>query len=232
MNDTAWMDEITGRARVVVVRSPITDLGPLGDAAARLGPDCAEVVLGMGDETARARYRALREAVDHPTLPLVFVDRRFAGGIEAAARLRTLDTRMPAVAAACGYGGLIPFAAGAIALLAGGGPTVAAALLGYAAVILSFVGAVHWGMAVAAPAPSPPGMALSVVPALLAWPGVLLPPLPGMVVLAAALAGWRAVERLGWGDDGFPGWFRRLRDHLTAGAVVSLMLGAVGIGLA
>ena len=54
------------------------------------------------------------------------------------------------LATALGIAGLIPFAAGAaLALLSDDAAAARAALLAYGAVILSFLGAVHWGLALA-----------------------------------------------------------------------------------
>ena len=59
----------------------------------------------------------------------------------------------PSVAKYLGYGGVIPFVVLAFSLVAGvdlsayGLADATAKLLAYAAVIVSFIGAVHWGVA-------------------------------------------------------------------------------------
>ena len=83
---------------------------------------------------------------------------------------------LPPLALVLGLAGLIPFAAcGYAALTANGGPA-AQALAAYAAVILAFLGGVHWGFAL----PEPSGRAerarlgLGVVPSLIGWVALLL----------------------------------------------------------
>jgi hypothetical protein len=141
--------------------------------------------------------------------------------------------RAPVGALAGGYGGLIPFAAGALgACWAPTAPLAVPALTTYAAVILAFVGAVHWGVAVARP--TLPGrdriVLASVVPALIAWPLLLLPPAFALPGLALAFLTVRLVE-VRTSGAWLPPWYGRLRSHLTAGAVASLFVGWVGAGL-
>jgi hypothetical protein len=85
-----------------------------------------------------------------------------------------------------GVGGLIPFLACTVAILFYPSempiPNLIAALTGYGAVILSFVGAVHWGLALAGDpfgVPARPAMqarrlVLGILPALVGWAALLL----------------------------------------------------------
>ena len=133
-----------------------------------------------------------------------------------------------------GFAGLIPFYATAVgAVLADDAFLVSLLLqtmLIYAAVIASFLGAVHWGLAMAMP--DPPGriFALSVVPGLLGWAivGVLSGPetMGAALVLFALLFAWlylhdrKAVER-----GQAPQWYGVLRGPLTALVIVALLIG-------
>lgn len=88
---------------------------------------------------------------------------------------------IPGPVAWLGYGGLLPFVTlAAVGLLAPTTPWWSAALLAYGAVILSFVGALHWGFAMAqsglSTAERTRCFVWSVVPSLMAWPATLLPP--------------------------------------------------------
>jgi hypothetical protein len=100
------------------------------------------------------------------------------------------------------------------------------ALIMYGAVILSFVGALWWGMAVHAPASAPRATMFvwSVVPALVGWASTLTTPETGLRVLMAGLA-------LQWLLDSMLrrklpelmlGWVFRLRTMLTGGALSAL----------
>jgi hypothetical protein len=99
-------------------------------------------------------------------------------------RAASSQTRVPPAAVWLGAFGVIPFA-----LLAGAGfvlpsPTkeqVAFALAAYGAVILSFLGGIHWGLAIAESGrarrngASSSRLTVSVVPALVGWCALLLP---------------------------------------------------------
>ena len=142
------------------------------------------------------------------------------------------DEAAPAVAKILGFAGLLPFIAGSLYLLAGPltlAQVAANALIGYGAVILSFMGAVHWGLALAGRSPEF-RFGVSVVPALAGW-GALLIALLGEHLLALTLlaAGFIGVYWLDLGavrDGQAPAWYRGLRLKLTA--VVVLSLGIAG----
>lgn len=141
--------------------------------------------------------------------------------------------RMPPEAKLLGAGGVIPLLAGAIMVAAVREPfgiSLTRPVLAYAAMILSFLGGIHWGFASAALAHNevelnaPRILGLSVLPALAAWIAVLLPPAFAAPFLAVAfvlvLLLDRATDQLGFA----PGWWMRLRIRLTLAVVVLLSL--------
>jgi uncharacterized membrane protein len=98
-------------------------------------------------------------------------------------------------------------------------------LLTYGAVILSFVGALHWGFAMVHPATSgksaPSLYVWSVVPSLMGWVAVLVTPALGVGLLVAGfLAHYRQDLRLARLLP-LPHWYLPLRLQLTAVACVS-----------
>lgn len=233
--------DLAGSHSVVIFRSPLTDLGPLPATLHRHGTAFREVVMSMKSAADRDRFRELRHNTGQRTLPQVFIDGRFVGGINEACRAvedmaagdigqETRRQRLVAVARMLGYGGLVPFAAGAAgAWWPPAGTWAVTGLLAYAAVILTFVGAVHWGLVVAR---NPTHMALeplagSVLPALYAWLAVwLLPAVVALWIMAAGFAGVRLYEMLRR-DAQMPVWYRQLRNHLTLGAIAALVAGAL-----
>jgi hypothetical protein len=131
---------------------------------------------------------------------------------------------------ALGYAGLIPFAASSGALAAGFHAELAVrSLLGYGAVILSFIGAVHWGYALRDGGGGPGAFVASVLPSLVGWVSLLLAATTTQGALAlqmAAFAAWLAWEhRCGFGPPGY----RRLRWRLTIGVVTLLGIGLLSI---
>lgn len=141
-------------------------------------------------------------------------------------------------AKALGLGGLIPFFALAFASLTlhdDAARIAVGAQIQYAAAILSFVGALHWGVALAAPAMSAGrtrlALAWSVLPALYASAAVVAPDLlPDMdaahttlALLAAGFVATWLVDRLLYRGHPVPDWFARLRTPLTVGATLALL---------
>jgi hypothetical protein len=140
---------------------------------------------------------------------------------------------IPRTAFWLGAVGLIPFLLCTGALYAVPGeftPTLLQWLASYAAVILSFAGALHWGFAMLHPdmreADRNLSMAWSVVPALTGWAATLLQALPGLLLLAAAFGVHYAADRQFVQRFALPGWYLRLRTGLTGIAVLCLILAA------
>jgi len=129
-----------------------------------------------------------------------------------------------------GYAGLLPFLAGAgLVWLVRPEvhPYVALALSGYAAVILSFLGGIHWGLAMREPAPPLPWLVWGVVPSLVAWLAMLMPASAGLVVFGLALLGCYAVDRRLYPAQGVAHWLT-LRFRLSAVAAACCFVGAAG----
>ena len=137
-------------------------------------------------------------------------------------------TRLPAPARLLGPAGLIPFAGLAGGALAGW-PGAVPALLAYGATILAFLGAVHWGLALAAPGGERHAdwarFGLGVVPALVAWVALLLPPSLGLGLLALAILATAGVEALAAKAGLLPPHYLQLRWLLSAGAAACLLVG-------
>jgi hypothetical protein len=129
-----------------------------------------------------------------------------------------------------GYGGLIPFVAGAALVWAvrpDAHPYVTLALAGYAAVIVSFLGGIHWGLALRQATPSPRLLLWGVVPSLVAWVAVMMPPEAGLVLQGLMLLACYAVDRQVYPAQGLGRWLT-LRFRLSAVAALSCFVGAAG----
>ena len=137
---------------------------------------------------------------------------------------------VPRPALVLGAAGLVPFFAGAAGVWTLDQPYAGLALileLQYAAIILSFLGAVHWGLAMAGPGGAGPSwgrLGWSVTPALAGWIAIQFPPAAGLLLLAVAFAAAWAVDRRAVRNGFAPGWYAPLRKGLTIG--VLLCLGA------
>jgi hypothetical protein len=139
---------------------------------------------------------------------------------------------LPRLAGQLGHAGLLPFAAGAVLVWLvqpEAHPYAVAMLAGYAAVIVSFLGGIHWGAVFAQAAGVEPSRHLfwGVVPSLVAWPAVLMPPMAGLVVLGAMLWVCYAVDRKLYPALGLQAWLG-LRFRLSAVAGLCCFIGAAG----
>ena len=140
----------------------------------------------------------------------------------------TLSSPRPAAVAWLGYGGLLPFVASA--LLCWLDPNHRSLwldlLLAYGAVILSFVGALHWGFAMVHPDTAGQPMngmyGWSVMPSLLGWVALLVQPAAGATLLIASfLVQYRQDLRLSRVLT-LPAWYVPLRLQLTVVACLCL----------
>jgi len=130
-----------------------------------------------------------------------------------------------------GAGGLIPFVvivSAMWALPAPYTPPLLFWLTAYAAVMLSFAGGLHWGLSMLHPDMGEQDqsvfMAWSVVPALVGWISLLMPPKTGLILLIATFVIQYAADRQLAQRFPLPAWYLRLRAGLTAVAVLCLVL--------
>lgn len=147
---------------------------------------------------------------------------------------RMFRTEAPWAPLAIGLAGLIPFVfiAGAICVgaslpLHGAGAALVRALIVYAAVILSFLGGVRWGVALGFDEKAAKReFVIAVAPSLAGWFAALCPPTTGLWVLCVAFVGLGAFDYASFAGGAAPDWYRRLRVGLTAVAALSLLLAA------
>lgn len=137
---------------------------------------------------------------------------------------------MNATARALGHAGLVPFVAGAalVWLVQGEAHVYAAmALAAYAALIVSFLGGIHWGLAMRQAEPPPATLLWGVVPSLVAWPAVIMPAHAGLVLLGLMLVVCYLVDRRSYPPLGAAAWLT-LRFRLSAVAALACFVGAAG----
>lgn len=142
-----------------------------------------------------------------------------------------MNTSVRPFATVLGYAGLLPFLAATAAIFSSD-PTVSGpalyALTVYAAVILSFMGAVHWGLAMQSDrAAARWQLAASVVPLLAACLlVVVLPPHSALIGLGVAFLVLLGADLLAVRQGLAPGWYTRLRVPLTVLTCAALWTAA------
>jgi hypothetical protein len=146
-------------------------------------------------------------------------------------------TQLPAHATALGYGGLVPFVGCALGVLllpeAGMRDVAARVLIGYGAVILSFLGGVHWGLVLRTHSPRVPGiLAIGVLPSLAGWLTLLLPFETALAAQVVVFGGFWLYEHRILGPDVLPPAYLALRRWLTLVAIAALGLALMAPSLA
>jgi Protein of unknown function (DUF3429) len=130
--------------------------------------------------------------------------------------------------------GFLPFALCLFWLL-GTGPSepnwqlALLAMRAYAIAILSFLGGIRWGAALA-----DDGAARtfwhSVVPSLLAWSTIFMQPVLALAILAMTFAGQGAWDVLSAQSGRLPGWYGMIRMKLTFMVVGALLIAMIRVG--
>lgn len=228
------LQALMASAEVVVFRSGLTDTRELAAWLERLGVDHTFVDMPMGEAEQRERFHRLQQHTGWHGLPMAFHHGEFVGGEPELRRaLAPVAGKRSHWLASLGYGGLVPFIAATAALAIWPGNAFAAtALVGYAAVILAFLGAVHWGRVLAHPERADARRLLQwgVIPALLAWVALLAPPPVALGLLLGLVALVHVVDRQLLAADPAMGAYRRLRRHLSW-AVLALLALAWALAL-
>ena len=128
-----------------------------------------------------------------------------------------------------GYAGLIPFVVLSALMFRGEWQQQAGqALVAYGAVIISFLGAWHWGSAVSGATLGNPARRLlfGVTPALIGWAALFLPLNYGLILIVTGLL-LTYLADVRWGVT--HAWYLRLRTRLTWVSTASVGIGLVSI---
>ena len=133
-----------------------------------------------------------------------------------------------------GYGGLAPFiglAALSFMVSPAQRPAVVFSLLAYSATIISFLGAIHWGLTMVENIPSKQQLVWGVVPSLLAWISLMVQGEWGLLLVAAVLLMCLAIDAKIYPHFGLHHWLG-MRLTLSIIAIVSVVFPALdGLGL-
>lgn len=130
-----------------------------------------------------------------------------------------------------GRAGLVPFVALAAALWLApptAAPWAQVALVAYGATIASFLGGIHWGLAMRAGRVPAATLLWGVVPSLVAWLGLLLAPPAGLLLLSALLWTCYAADRVAYPRFQVDAWLP-LRLQLTWVASGSCLAGMAAL---
>lgn len=148
--------------------------------------------------------------------------------------MQTMPTQRVAILLT--YAGAVPFIVAATILLFGNmmglgmyRGLAAQGVTTYAAIIVSFLGGIQWGIGIATHEQQPQTarslFLLSVVPSLLAWAMLFLPATNARIIVAIFLVGfvW-IIDALLHLQKVIPTWFFKLRSIVTAIVTLTLIL--------
>ncbi|MFM7083866.1 MAG: DUF3429 domain-containing protein [Hyphomicrobium sp.] len=132
-----------------------------------------------------------------------------------------------------GWAGVLPFLISAMCILSPDLRVIAVhAMLLYAALILSFLGGVHWGIELNKLEKSEilfSGYFVSVVPALLGFLSFFLKPSMGLIVLSIGFFGLLSYDLRCVRKGDAPDWYAKLRIQLTAVVLICLLVAVTSL---
>ncbi len=141
-----------------------------------------------------------------------------------------MTRRLPPLATLLGLSGLLPFLACGLLALSPQGGRAADALVAYGAVILAFLGGVHWGFALSEPSMRGERgrLGLGVLPSLIGWVALLLDvavnPASGLGLLLFGFIATTTVEARGAAAGLVPPGYMMLRYVLSACVIAVLAI--------
>ncbi len=140
-----------------------------------------------------------------------------------------MTRQLPTLAVLLGLAGLLPFVACGVLALTPSGDRGAQALVAYGAVILAFLGGVHWGFALLEPSGhgERARLSLGVLPSLVGWVALLLSiavnASAGLGLLLIGFIATTIVEARGVAAGLTPSGYMRLRYGLS-GVVATVLI--------
>lgn len=135
---------------------------------------------------------------------------------------------IPLSALSLGTAGLIPFWGLAVLIIILDPPMKNFAIqakITYGALILSFLGGIHWGVtAINSRHANWLRLSWGVTPTLVAWVALFLKPSIGLITLLISFTATAIVDHHIFASDSDNAWFGKLRTILSIGAIAALLL--------
>ena len=141
--------------------------------------------------------------------------------------LRSLEQNAALNARLAGYAGLVPLVVPVLVMWwhpDWADPAITVQHT-YAALILSFLGGIYWGIALAKQTGG--WIWLSTLPSLWAWPALLMPPVSSTWMLMMGFALMFLLDQAAWQRGWIRRWFFQLRLVLSGVAIASLLLALI-----
>jgi len=218
--------------QVVVVGSQLSDTRRIEQVLEGQFDDIHIQKLDMQQHENQSTLSELHRITGWSNLPMVFINGEMIGGeweltSQQQLGINTCGRSTHGFANIIGYCGLIPFVGLSLwyAMIddAQRASFVLSALIAYGAVILSFVGAIHWGRSLHEPHMVKSNLLqiISIIPVLLSWAAMLVPQVAGLVVLIVGFSLIYLFDRIQYRELY---WMQKIRFNLSMGVIFTLLI--------
>ena len=218
--------------KVVIIGSEFSDTRRIEQVIEGQFDDVAIERLDLQNAEDVSILEHLQQDTGWKNLPMVFINGEMIGGeweltTQQQLGINTCGRSTHGFANVIGYCGLIPFVGLSIWYAMTPNPAqasfVLSAFMAYAAIILSFVGAIHWGRSLHEPhiVRSNLLQIITIIPTLLGWVALLLPQQIGLMVLIAGFILIYLFDRIQYRELY---WMQKLRFNLSMGVIFSLLI--------
>lgn len=218
--------------QVVIVGTELSDTRRIEQVIEGQFDDVALRRLDLQKADDLSTLEQLQKETGWKNLPMVFINGDMIGGeweltTQQQLGINTCGRSTHGFANIIGYCGLIPFLGLSVLYAMTQDEKQAGfvlfALIAYAAIILSFVGAIHWGRSLHEPHMVRSNLLqiITIIPTLLGWVALLVPAKIGLPILIFGFVMIYLFDRMQYRDLF---WMQKLRFHLSMGAVLSLLI--------
>jgi glutaredoxin len=218
--------------KVVVIGTDFSDTRRIEQVIEGQFDDVAIEKLDLNKAEDKSTLEHLQKNTGWMNLPMVFINGEMIGGeweltTQQQLGVNTCGRSTHGFANVIGYCGLIPFVGLSIWYAMTSDPTqagfVLSAFMAYAAIILSFVGAIHWGRSLHEPHMVRSNLLqiITIIPTLLGWVALLVPHEIGLIILIFGFSLIYLFDRLQYRELY---WMQKLRFNLSIGVVFSLLI--------
>lgn len=226
------LQNLIGDKQVVVVGSKLSDTRRIEQVLEGQFDDIHIQKLDMQQRENQSTLSELQRLTGWSNLPMVFINGEMIGGeweltSQQQLGINTCGRSTHGFANIIGYCGLIPFVGLSLWYAMTDDAARAAfilnALMAYAAIILSFVGAIHWGRSLHEPHMVRSNLLqiISIIPILLGWAALMVPAQAGLAILIAGFASIYLFDRIQYRELY---WMQKIRFNLTMGVIFTLLL--------
>ncbi len=228
----AELHDLIDDTKVVIVGSEFSDTRRIEQVIEGQFDEVAIERLNLQNSDDISTLEQLQKDTGWMNLPMVFINGQMIGGEWELTSQQQLCTNTcgrstHGFANVIGYCGLIPFIGLSIWYAMTPDPQqarfVLSAFMAYAAIILSFVGAIHWGRSLHEPHMVRSNLLqiITIIPTLLGWVALLLPPQMGLMVLVVGFILIYLFDRIQYRELY---WMQKLRFNLSMGVIFSLLI--------